>query len=131
MEVTSEAGLRKWLTTKLHDAGGHVTNIESSTKNGIPDTYCRIQGFGFWIELKCDARDKPLVRKEQRVWGFNESRAGGYSCVLHYNTATRLIYIYSNPIHAIRVVGKYLEVNDPPCKICEANKCVETLLSLR
>lgn len=126
-----EARFREWLKTYLQDRKYFVNNIESSTKNGIPDMYVVMDGTAFWLELKVDEdRTAPLIRKEQRVWGYKHERARGKSYFLHFVEASQLCFIYANPVVSVRVVGNYLQILDAPVMCFPKKNTERSLFSL-
>lgn len=68
----------------------HIFRIESNlTQQGIPDIYCCINGFSFWVELKVDIDLSPL----QHSWLEQHRLAGGRTFVVyqmhdHYHVMT-------------------------------------------
>jgi hypothetical protein len=132
MEVR-ETKFRTWLKSHLAGKGAHVTNIESSTKNGIPDTYIQIPGCtGFWLELKVTTRlnELPLLRPEQRVWGLKHVRADGQAWLLVFCEEDQICSIYRNPVEKIEIVGDYLRVLDLPIKQFYKGECWTILTNM-
>lgn len=126
-----EASFRQWLKTHLQISGFFVTNIESSTKNGIPDSYVVVDFTPVWLELKVDEEKiAPLIRKEQRIWGMKHERAGGKAWFLHYVEKDSLCYFYKNPVEEVRVSGKYLQILDAPVAMCRKHQVQKFLYAL-
>ena len=59
---------RLWQKVKKNLTGFHLTRIESSTINGIPDIHAANHDHVFWIELKSDEANYPKLNKWQIVW---------------------------------------------------------------
>lgn len=110
-----EKRFKDWLN-KRWPKNTQVTNVESYTKAGIPDTFVQIPGcIGFWIEFKVNQNSAfPLLRPEQRIWGIKNEKAGGKAIVLLLDENTEACYIFDHPILEIELVGKYLRVLDNP-----------------
>lgn len=126
-----EARFREWLKIHLQGRRHFVNNIESSTKNGIPDMHICMDGTAFWLELKVDEkRTAPLIRKEQRIWGMKYEMAQGKSYFLHYVEESDLCYIFKNPVVSVRPVGKYLQILDPPFRVFKKKQVEHGLFAL-
>tara|TARA_R110000751_G_scaffold5702_2_gene25657 strand:+ start:590 stop:1018 length:429 start_codon:yes stop_codon:yes gene_type:complete len=61
----------------------HLTRIESSTINGIPDVYGCIEGRSFWLELKATDAKNCGLSKFQVNWHLNHQQAGGTVRILN------------------------------------------------
>tara|TARA_R100001126_G_scaffold1036_1_gene992 strand:- start:9886 stop:10302 length:417 start_codon:yes stop_codon:yes gene_type:complete len=69
----------------------HLTRIESSTINGIPDVFGCIEGRSFWLELKATDVKNCGLSKFQINWHLNYQQAGGTVRILNVGTSeTRL-----------------------------------------
>tara|TARA_R100001163_G_C4863271_1_gene68520 strand:- start:39 stop:455 length:417 start_codon:yes stop_codon:yes gene_type:complete len=77
----------------------HLTRIESSTINGIPDVYGCIEGRAFWLELKATDAKNCGLSKFQINWHLNQIEAGGVSRILN--------------AHASQTELELLEVREP------------------
>ena len=60
----------------------HLTRIESSTINGIPDVFGCIKGRSFWLELKATDVKNCGLSKFQINWHLNHKKNGGVSYIL-------------------------------------------------
>lgn len=124
-----EAAFRDWLKTTLFAKNCFVNNIESSTKNGIPDMYVVSDHSPFWIELKASEKKTAcLIRKEQRVWGLKHQRAGGKAFVIHYIEETKTCEVYGHPIRSVQPSGNYLKILDEPLYVCPRSLLYDALL---
>tara|TARA_R110000744_G_scaffold21401_2_gene55466 strand:- start:674 stop:1075 length:402 start_codon:yes stop_codon:yes gene_type:complete len=82
--ATKEAKL--WKKINLLQKGRrdwHLTRIESSTINGIPDIYGCIAGRSFWLELKATDAKNCGLSKFQVNWHLNHREAGGVVRILN------------------------------------------------
>ena len=82
--ATKEAKL--WKKINLLQKGRrdwHLTRIESSTINEIPDIYGCIAGRSFWLELKATDAKNCGVSKFQVNWHLNHREAGGVVRILN------------------------------------------------
>lgn len=122
-----EAKFWDYLRDKLP---GHVSRIENSIGNGMPDFNLCHDGIEIWVELKVSDELAPVVRKEQRVWGFNRSRSGGKCFVVALHNS--FIYAWKHPnIQFEKVDDKYQRIVSSPsfiCKKSEIPKLLEYLL---
>ena len=110
-----EADFRAWLKSHLKQNGCEVTNIESSTKNGIPDVFVQHPNFCCWLELKAYEKPQPpLMRKEQRIWLLRHKMHGGNGAILSFGKCQALVEFYSAEIKEVQYVGNYLRIIDPP-----------------
>lgn len=89
--------LEKALWTRLKNAGAelilqghrlHMERLENLIGTGVPDVDGCLDGVGFWIELKSEARPKradtlirPKLRESQSIWHRERAWAG---CRLHW-----------------------------------------------
>lgn len=70
------------LDYQLLDIPHHIFRVESNlTAQGIPDIYCCVNGFSFWVELKVENELSPM----QWSWHKQHSIAGGTSFIIHQN----------------------------------------------
>ena len=76
----------------------HLTRIESSTINVIPDIYGCIDGSSFWLELKANEVKNCNLSKFQINWHIKHRQVGGKSFILNF--------------HASQCALKLLEVHD-------------------
>ena len=86
--ATKEAKL--WKKINLLQKGRkswHLTRIESSTINGIPDVYGCIEGNSFWLELKATDAKNCGLSKFQINWHLNHQQAGGTVRILNAGTS--------------------------------------------
>jgi len=81
---------RLWQKVKNNLTGFHLTRIESSTINGIPDVHAANHDHIFWIELKSDEANYPKLNKWQIVWINKYIKAGGSVFILHENLGKAL-----------------------------------------
>jgi hypothetical protein len=112
-----ENEFRSWVNIQLKSKNWFTTNIETSTRAGVPDMYVVADirgGLPFWLELKCGLTDQPLIRKEQRVWGYRHHRHGGKSYYLYNNYSTGRLSLYRNPVQDVKPSGRLLKLMDPP-----------------
>lgn len=125
-----EAKFRQWLSDQW-PKHSQQTNIESSTKNGIPDCYVQVPGcVGFWLELKVNEKSSmPLLRPEQRIWGLKHQRAEGRAWIVLLTEDIGACYIFRHPVKDVSMSGKYLKVHDTPIHICHKSQLVEWLVS--
>jgi len=65
----------------------HLTRIESSTINGIPDVYGCIEGRSFWLELKATNAKNCGLSKFQVNWHLNHQQAGGIVRILNVHAS--------------------------------------------
>ena len=65
----------------------HLTRIESSTINGIPDVFGCIEGRAFWLELKATDVKNCGLSKFQINWHLNYQQAGGTVRILNVGTS--------------------------------------------
>jgi hypothetical protein len=77
----------------------HLTRIESSTINGIPDVYGCIEGRSFWLELKATDAKNCGLSKFQVNWHLNHQQAGGTVRILN--------------AHASQTELELLEIREP------------------
>ena len=63
----------------------HLTRIESSTINGIPDIYGCIDGSSFWLELKANEVKNCNLSKFQINWHIKHRQVGGESFILNFH----------------------------------------------
>ena len=110
-----ESEFRGWIQRQVKPRPGwFCQSIENTTKAGVPDLYMVYRGFAFWLELKCGDTDRPLIRKEQRLWGMQHAKANGRAWFLYYHLPTNEGRLYANPIDKVKVSGRYLAVGDMP-----------------
>jgi len=72
----NESGVWQYLRKGMMGSGWHVTRIESSAGNGVPDVSYGIPGISGWIELKyivnwpvrATTKVKLPLRPEQKYW---------------------------------------------------------------
>ena len=55
----------------------HLTRIESTTINGIPDVHCCCNGVSFFLELKANNDKNYGLSKYQIIWQLDYMKAGG------------------------------------------------------
>lgn len=80
------------LEHQLKDIPYQIFRIESNlTLQGIPDIYCCVNGYSFWIELKVDGN--PLSSM-QSAWHAQHYLAGGTSFVI-FRDKEKLGMVYS------------------------------------
>ena len=73
------------------DKAWHMTRIESSTINGIPDVHACVNGSSFWLELK-SIEDKNFgLSKYQIIWQIDYINAGGLVYNLVFAPSQRLL----------------------------------------
>ena len=59
------------------DKAWHMTRIESSTINGIPDVHACVNGSSFWLELKSNEDKNFGLSKYQIIWQIDYLNVGG------------------------------------------------------
>ena len=85
---------RLWQKVKNNLTDCHLTRIESSTINGIPDIHAVTDSEGFWIELKSDEANYPKLNKWQIVWINKYIKAGGKVIILDETLSKRSLKLY-------------------------------------
>ena len=85
---------RLWQKVKNNLTGFHLTRIESSTINGIPDVHAANHDHIFWIELKSDEANYPKLNKWQIVWINKYIKAGGKVIILDETLSKKLLKLY-------------------------------------
>ena len=86
---------RLWQKVKNNLTDCHLTRIESSTINGIPDIHAVLMNEVFWIELKSDEANYPKLNKWQIVWINKYIKAGGKVIILKETLSKRSLKLYS------------------------------------
>ena len=122
---------RLWQKVKNNLTDCHLTRIESSTINGIPDIHAVLMNEVFWIELKSDEANYPKLNKWQVVWINKYIKAGGVVIILKETPSQRSLKLYrpvsvftdprslvpdasfSFPFHWPTIQGTLLELTDP------------------
>jgi hypothetical protein len=107
--MTPEQKLWDFLRTVIP---GDTIRIENAAGNGTPDVNVCYEGDEIWIELKVCPRDKVLVRKEQRVWGFRRARSGGRVWII--NRDGDFLYFYLHHIDCIKHDDKHQRIISAP-----------------
>ena len=79
MSKGPEHRLYDWLRLNLPPSW-HMTRIETSTANGIPDINLATGSGDVWLE--CKYSDKAVLRKEQWAWMQRRTACGGTCLVL-------------------------------------------------
>ena len=85
---------RLWQKVKNNLTDCHLTRIESSTINGIPDIHAVLMNEVFWIELKSDEANNPKLNKWQIVWINKYIKAGGKVIILKETLSKRSLKLY-------------------------------------
>ena len=85
---------RLWQKVKNNLTDCHLTRIESSTINGIPDIHAVLMNEVFWIELKSDEASYPKLNKWQIVWINKYIKAGGKVIILKETLSKRSLKLY-------------------------------------
>ena len=85
---------RLWQKVKNNLTDCHLTRIESSTINGIPDVHAVLMNEVFWIELKSDEANYPKLNKWQIVWINKYIKAGGKGIILKETLSQRSLKLY-------------------------------------
>ena len=85
---------RLWQKVKNNLTDCHLTRIESSTINGIPDIHAVLMNEVFWIELKSDEANYPKLNKWQIVWINKYIKAGGKVIILKETLSKRSLKLY-------------------------------------
>ena len=85
---------RLWQKVKNNLTDCHLTRIESSTINGIPDIHAVLMHEVFWIELKSDEANYPKLNKWQIVWINKYIKAGGKVIILKETLSKRSLKLY-------------------------------------
>ena len=85
---------RLWQKVKNNLTDCHLTRIESSTINGIPDIHAVLMNEVFWIELKSDEANYPKLNKWQIVWINKYIKAGGKVIILKEPLSKRSLKLY-------------------------------------
>jgi Holliday junction resolvase len=85
---------RLWQKVKNNLTDCHLTRIESSTINGIPDIHAVLMNEVFWIELKSDEANYPKLNKWQIVWINKYIKAGGKVIILKETLSQRSLKLY-------------------------------------
>ena len=85
---------RLWQKVKKNLTKFHLTRIESSTINGIPDIHAANHDHVFWIELKSDEANYPKLNKWQIVWINKYIKAGGKVIILDETLSKRSLKLY-------------------------------------
>ena len=85
---------RLWQKVKNNLTDCHLTRIESSTINGIPDIHAVLMHEVFWIELKSDEANYPKLNKWQIVWINKYIKAGGHVFILKETLSKRSLKLY-------------------------------------
>jgi Holliday junction resolvase len=91
---------------------GDIIRIENAAGVGTPDVNACWKGNEVWLELKVCPENKVLVRKEQRVWGFRRSRAGGTVWVI--NKSGYSIDFYLHSVECVKHDDKYQMITSKP-----------------
>ncbi len=107
MSKGPEHRLYDWLRSNLPPEW-HMTRIETSTANGIPDINLIVEGWEMWIE--CKAGEEVTLRKEQWAWMQRRVACGG-TClvVLKMKEGWKIYRIYSKMKHTVLTAGIRLE----------------------
>ena len=85
---------RLWQKVKNNLTDCHLTRIESSTINGIPDIHAVLMNEVFWIELKSDEANYPKLNKWQIVWINKYIKAGGKVIIFKETLSKRSLKLY-------------------------------------
>ena len=85
---------RLWQKVKNNLTDCHLTRIESSTINGIPDIHAVLMNEVFWIELKSDEANYPKLNKWQIVWINKYIKSGGKVIILDETLSKRSLKLY-------------------------------------
>ena len=85
---------RLWQKVKNNLTNFYLTRIESSTINGIPDIHAANHDHVFWIELKSDEFNYPILNKWQIVWINKYIKAGGKVIILKETLSKRSLKLY-------------------------------------
>ena len=85
---------RLWQKVKNNLTDCHLTRIESSTINGIPDIHAVLMNEVFWIEIKSDEANYPKLNKWQIVWINKYIKAGGKVIILKETLSKRSLKLY-------------------------------------
>jgi Holliday junction resolvase len=90
---------RLWQKVKNNLTDCHLTRIESSTINGIPDVHAVLMNEVFWIELKSNEANYPKLNKWQIVWINKYIKAGGKVIILDETLSKKTLKLY-RPVSA-------------------------------
>ena len=85
---------RLWQKVKNNLTDCHLTRIESSTINGIPDIHAVLMNEVFWIELKSNEANYPKLNKWQIVWINKYIKAGGKVIILDETLSKKTLKLY-------------------------------------
>ena len=85
---------RLWQKVKKNLTKFHLTRIESSTINGIPDIHAANHDHVFWIELKSDSLSFPKLNKWQIVWINRYIMSGGKVIIFKETPLQRSLKLY-------------------------------------
>lgn len=89
-----------WQKIKKALPKAHLTRIESSTLQGIPDINGVWSGNNFWIELKSDKSSFPKLSKWQIAWINKHIYHGGTVLICNETLLKRRLELY-RPLSAV------------------------------
>lgn len=86
----NEMAFGRWLVEQFRKLGWHVTRIENTVSNGVPDVHVCADGSDRWFELKVadGLFTHAELRASQFKWHSDRVRAGGNAYVLILNKRT-------------------------------------------
>lgn len=107
MSKGPEHRLYDWLRHHLPPQW-HMTRIETSTANGVPDINLIIDGWETWLE--CKVGEEAVLRKEQWAWMQRRAACKGLCLVvLQLKSGWKLYRIYQRMPHTVLSTGIRLE----------------------
>lgn len=107
MSKGPEHRLYDWLRHRLPPSW-HMTRIETSTANGIPDINLIIDGFEAWLE--CKVGEEAILRKEQWAWMQRRAACGGLCLVvLQRSKGWQLFKVRAKLPHTVMAAGIRLD----------------------
>jgi hypothetical protein len=114
MSARPEDKFWHWLRENIP---GHVQRVENGIDRGTPDVNACHEGKHVWIELKVADTDMSVaVRKEQRVWAYRRTKAGGKVILLALYPGG-MIGGWKFPFETITLNETYQQVIEEP-QIC-------------
>lgn len=92
----NEMAFGRWLVEQFRKLRWHVTRIENTVSNGVPDVHVCAYGDDRWFELKvCDGLfTKAELRASQFKWHQDRSRAEGNSYIVILNKSKDCVALF-------------------------------------
>ena len=83
MNISESSLWKKINSIQKTSKNWHLTRIESSTINGIPDIFGIVNGHPFWLELKANNAKNLNLTKFQINWHMKYQSCGGVVRILN------------------------------------------------